>query len=239
MKLFHFACKVDVLQRCFQITSSRLFRDLLRLVTDESASPLLHNDRDDFVSAAGQSETLSLTGRPIPRAWRGISGSDDDAPPLRQSPHAAAFICQTNIDQHKPHRQHWPSSRPERKGKSVRYLFLRHGAAWRHSVTLFKTCGWTWEWCHQSVQPTGTLKSRERRAEGQEGGRMQLCSPCCHTNRLFLMNQANTTRPNDFNYHLFIIHDDSHSTKTIFYHCFEIRCKLNTCGVHWVSSKRE
>lgn len=21
---------------------------------------------------------------------------------------------------------------------------------------LFKTCGWTWEWCHQSAQPTGT-----------------------------------------------------------------------------------
>lgn len=65
-----------------------------------------------------------------------FSGSDDDAPPLRQSPHATAFICQTNIDQRKPHQQHWPSSRPEQKGKSVRYLFLRRGAVWRHSVTL-------------------------------------------------------------------------------------------------------
>lgn len=70
------------------------------------------------------------------------------------------------------------------------------------------------------------LKCVERRAEGQGGSR--ICSSLPRK-PLVLMNHGNTTRPNGFNYHLFIIHDDSHSANTIFYHCFGIHCESNAC----------
>lgn len=41
-----------------------------------------------------------------------------------------------------------------------------------------------------------------------------------------------------FNYHPFIIHDDSHSANTIFYHCYGIHCELNACAVHSILNER-
>lgn len=90
------------------------------------------------------------------------------------------------------------------------------------------------EWHHLPVQPAGKKKCVERRAEGQGGSRIFSSLP---RKPLVLMNHGNTTRPNGFNYHLFIIHDVSHSANTIFYR-FRIHCELNACAVRGVSNQR-
>lgn len=85
------------------------------------------------------------------------------------------------------------------------------------------------EWHHLPIQPAAKKKCVARRAEGQGGSRSFSSLP---RKLLVLMNHGNTTKRNGFNYHLFIIHDDSHSANTIFYHCFGIHCESNACMCH-------
>lgn len=166
---------------------------------------------DDFVSAGRHYQTLTLTGRPIRRTWRGSTGSDYDAeealtpllPSLRQTLTNVSLIT-----------QHWPGSH-FRFGidEFVCLMYFYMHRFERVCITCCRTSApvsffmfkkrlnekWMKGDVTNLLSQLGTQKSSEEESwRSRLFCRMLCCSPPRFTNRLFplIINHDNTVRQN-------------------------------------------